>query len=985
MLIRLLLIDYTMSATEDGISGLMAEYLRSCDISAVTQVSISTPGTRSQPDFQITNGGTYVGEAKWEDNKWEGFGEARDYGQLAGVSGSFLITYPNELKQEGTQARLTDNVAESVLSGHTYSCAFLRRDEPTDMVQLELEEIPGWIKDNIEQRRSPEPNPDEVVSVLRQTARTLNEELQSSPDENLFRNVLGAEPEEEEEQKAARQTAGFLLTNQITFYRVLSASQEFPEIDPDKLGKPSDLSEYFDIVLEVDYTPVFSFRIANELPQDSIEVLRDTIKTIYALSPENVNHDVLGKVFHELIPVSARKQIAAYYTKSKPAELLAHLAINSADDKVIDPACGSGTLLAASYMRKRQLMDGAFNEKAHQKFVEKDLTGIDVMPFAAHLSCIHLALQAPLYETDEVNIGIEDSTKLQPGSVISPLSFVLPQSDEQRSLTEFDSDDGADVSDDAVEAGSVAMDAAVGKEMELETADVVIMNPPFSRQESVAGFAENYKSRLRDRFSRRDNRGHIHGKMSYCSYFMFFADKFLDEGGRIAAVIPATVLNKSSDAGVREMLINEYDIEYAFAREDNPNFSEDTDLREVMIIARKGNEEDSSATYISLDGLDIDADSLKSTADALQNDTPGEIRTVENGVNKATLWRIPETQLDTHNLFSPFAVSNRRLIQVWTEMQNDDSLTQVQNLTPGLTRGGSSHPWTNGILGAPDTQLRKSDVWRVQKTDTDSVTVQHRFIEEEITIPKTAVEPYFLRKPYRKRLDVSDIDEFTVVREFEAINRFLQLAEEPEIPDGWEDHVTENASHTSIPETVDLTAPGTCHPIYYSDNPRIYHRMWMHSNLDSEDSKLMALWFDSSFGIIQFLLTRVPGRGGWTKYRKYTQERFKTLNPEEIDDDEKDELIDVFETVSNDEAPSLVKQMALNANPDEFDDNTLEKIEQYYEGLSDAVGDGYEPRKKTDKAILSTLNIEDDRASEMLNTVYTDILLELVELKEMMD
>ncbi|WP_042664012.1 hypothetical protein [Haloferax sp. ATB1] len=124
----------------------MADYLRQHGVNTVTQVSISTPGTRSQPDFQLDNGGTYVGEAKWEDNKWEGFGEARDYGQLTGVNGSFLITYPMELKTEGAQSRLGQNVAESVLSGHKYSCAFLRRDKPTDMVNLRLEEIPAWIK-----------------------------------------------------------------------------------------------------------------------------------------------------------------------------------------------------------------------------------------------------------------------------------------------------------------------------------------------------------------------------------------------------------------------------------------------------------------------------------------------------------------------------------------------------------------------------------------------------------------------------------------------------------------------------------------------------------------------------------------------------------------------------------------------------------------------------------------------------------------------
>ena len=146
---------------------------------------------------------------------------------------------------------------------------------------------------------------------------------------------------------------------------MLWSNQQFPEIDPNKLGTPSNLAEYFDLVLDVDYTPVFSFRIANDLPETSITTLRDAIKSIYALRPESITHDVLGKVFHELIPHDARKKVAAYYTQNKPAQILADLSIDSWDDQVMDPTCGSGTLLAAAYLRKRALTE-RFTEEKHQ-------------------------------------------------------------------------------------------------------------------------------------------------------------------------------------------------------------------------------------------------------------------------------------------------------------------------------------------------------------------------------------------------------------------------------------------------------------------------------------------------------------------------------------------------------------------------------------------------------------------------------------------
>jgi hypothetical protein len=596
--------------------------------------------------------------------------------------------------------------------------------------------------------------------------------------------------------------------------------------------------------------------------------------------------------------------------------------------------------------------------------VEKDITGIDVMPFSAHLSSIHLALQAPIYDTDEVNIGIEDSTKLSPGSKISPLSYVVPEGNQQRGLFEFEGDQEPDVGEETVETGSVAMDAVAGQEMELSKVDVVIMNPPFTRQESIATFAEGYKDRLRDRFSQRDSKGQIHGKMSYFGYFMFLADKFLNDGGRIATVLPATVLGKSTDSGIREMLVSEYTIEYVFAREDELYFSEDTGIREVMLIARKGKQEDARATYVSLDGLDVPSDGIREARDERKSTPAGTTVTVSGkNEDEATVWQIPRSQLDTHNLFSSLAVQNRRLIKQWAEFRDDceDNLTQVRDTEADLTRGGSSHPWTKGCIGAPDAELRSSDVWRTVEQNDDAITVKHRHIGEEINIPIGAVEPYLLRKQYRTQLDISTVPEYTVVREFDGLSRFLALGEQDEIPAGWEDHITENTTHLAIPETAYLTAPGTSHPVFYSDPARVYHRMWMYTGLDDQEARALSLWFDSSLGILQFLLTRLPGRGGWTKYRKYAQQRFVCPDIESLSNSQVAELESCFERVSSKDAPSLVKQMSLNADRKKLSDKDITLLKKHFGGLEEIVGEGYTPRVELDESVLSVLNLNDKR------------------------
>jgi type I restriction-modification system DNA methylase subunit len=868
------------------------------------------------------------------------------------------------------------------------------------MVQLRLEKIPEWIESNIKQQKQPEADPNEVVSVLRQTARRLNDELEAAPEENLFRNVLGATPEEDEEEKqAARETAGFLLVNQITFYRVLSAHKDFPEIDPEDLQSPADLAEYFELVLDYDYTPVFSFEIVNDLPQESLSTLRDAIKSIYALSPERITHDILGKVFHELIPVSARKKVAAYYTKNKAADVLANLAIDDADARVMDPACGSGTLLAASYIRKRELTHH-FTETDHRRFVEKEITGIDVMPFAAHLSCIHLALQAPVFETDEVNIGIEDSTTLEPGRTISPLSFVLPEASEQRGLHEYEEGKKPDVSEEMIEGGSVAMDAVSGQEMELGSVDVVIMNPPYSRQESVARFAEGYKNRLRDRFDRRDSKGQIHGKMSFCSYFMFLADKFLKPGGRIAAVLPASMLNKTTDSGVRQMLMEEYHIKHLVTRTDQSNLSEDTDMREMLVVAEKkeghsSEAKEESTAYTTLNGLnEVDPDDIRHAVGELRQ---GEIKSSQSVTQKydhesLTTRLIPEEELEEHNLFGPFTVQNHELFDLWGEVTSQDNFVQLEELedpwlTGGIGFGGNAPDCKEAILNQPDAALKNNDIWVTREENKDSVEAEHRFINESVKIPRENLIPAFHRFTRQARLDLSDLPEYAVVNtDFNQGERFTQLGELEYPKKRWQELTEKRLSHLGLLRRVDLTASGLRHLAYYSSEPRLYHgMMFCLPGLEQSDGRNLSLWLDSSLNLLQMLVSRIPSRGGWTEYHRNTVAKFYVPDPLAIEESEERHLRRTFEEVGNVEFPSIAEQMIQNTPEEALTTEERERLKSAFPDLHNKLGDGFDARRKMDRAVLDVSGISKERHDDILALLYPALLKELVALKLMME
>lgn len=199
-----------------------------------------------------------------------------------------------------------------------------------------------------------------------------------------------------------------------------------------------------------------------------------------------------------MIPLEIRKVVAAYFTNNAAGDLLAKLSIKKSDDKVLDPACGSGTLLVSSYKRKLQLSEKIFDESLHQKFIQKELTGIDIMPFSAHLAAVNLALLGLPYKSDVLRIAIGDSTKRKPGDKIEPAREVLKEAFKSRTLSDYLTTDVVQAKNSKVHAGTVALHDKGAKPIVLEKADVVIMNPPFT---SCDNLPAEYKIELKKRFT----------------------------------------------------------------------------------------------------------------------------------------------------------------------------------------------------------------------------------------------------------------------------------------------------------------------------------------------------------------------------------------------------------------------------------------------------------------------------------------------------
>ena len=217
-----------------------------------------------------------------------------------------------------------------------------------------------------------------------------------------------------------------------------------------------------------------------------------------------------------------------YLTKNKFSNNLI-LETNKLEDlRILDPACGSGTLLVAAYKRKQTLYTKLYGykdlDKIHKQFVEHDITGIDIMPFAAHLSAINLAMQNVEQATDTVRIATQDS--LDMAKFIAAPRFkrdgleILPYARAiQLTLNEaFGKLPG-------VTAKGTLSAEGRGKKFRIEPVDVVIMNPPFSDREKMP-------KDMREKLKKNEILGNICGhQINLWGYFLALAYYLLKENG----------------------------------------------------------------------------------------------------------------------------------------------------------------------------------------------------------------------------------------------------------------------------------------------------------------------------------------------------------------------------------------------------------------------------------------------------------------------
>jgi len=949
--------------TENTVTTFLRDELRKAGVQAMAFETLDTPVGRREVDLICKNAGLYACEAKFtEKDLLKAISKIQNdyfkYHRELGIKGGFAILYPIELSKAIPNEVLVEllntvkfKVVMMYLPGDTRKNFNVFEGTITELAKELSKYIlvpPEYVEPSIEWIiRSLREAAEHITYGLKHLAGNQLEEIFGG--KHVFKNILQYEKEEKYPVEELRLGSAYLLVNQILFYHVLSRRAEFPEIETDKLNTPSQLKEYFDFVLDENYRAIFSYDVASKIPRKFIDTTRMIINVIEGISPEKIGGDLLGTVFHDLIPLNVRKYVAAFYTNVHAADLLTCLSMDRYDIRVSDFAVGSGGLLVASYRRKKHLLESIkeFSEKDHMNFINQ-LLGIDIMPFAASVAACHLALQSPEYYTNKVSVAIWDSTELKPGlkiPSIAGLKYVL------RGQTQLD----MFYKEEDYPRGVVQLGKEAPEEINLMKPDVVIMNPPFTRQERIP---KGYKEILTSRFEDYD--GYLHGQLGYYGYFILLADKFLEEGGKLAFVLPAAFLRVKSAEGIRKLLSEKYKIKFVITGRKKLNFSESTWRREILFVAKKiKKKKEGDAIFAGIEKLPKNRDEIERFCRKIK-----EVKSeYENHEISAFTVRQKELEenLDWFRFIAPLLSS--RISDIWEfirdSARNLEKFGSIYDLEKLMRRGIETaigmKVQTVFIPYSIDRTISKDDAWILDSKNKDRISVYNRYLESRMEIPNKCIIPCLRTLSNNKYMDISDKTDFVVVKDFLEADKFFygERTKYRNILPKWKRYVENRMGNLFMQRRFVINAPGTLHLCYYSSRPITASGTSWICNLDDKEAKIMCLWFNSSINLAQIFYERIEDI--WIDIHKYTLNDFYVINPKILSNEEKKKLLDLFDICSKREAPNLEEQYILNA---EF-------------------------KREIDIAILSILGFSDSKVEKILANLHEALQIQFKALHEM--
>jgi len=361
-------------------------------------------------------------------------------------------------------------------------------------------------------------------------------------------------------------TSCYRLVNKLMFYNALRRRyrDKLPAIS---FGPLEDTAEKMHQALNAffakaiwasgDYETVYLHNFSDTLPfmaPVALEGWRNLIDHIDAYDFTRLNYDIVGRVFERLISPKERHRYGQHYTMPDLVDLINGFCIRRADAIVADPACGGGTFPVRAYARKKQLSGGKLS---HAQLLEQ-IYGVDISPFAAHLTLINLAARDLDTEPNYPRVAVEDFFNVRRGHPV----FQIP-------------------------ARGVLKVEGLGDNQQIhipmDQVDAVVGNPPYVRQEDIDHVLRvkqaphrPYKEFLEELFYEEWGKGapKLSARSDLYVYFWPHAAHFLPEGGYIGFLTGSGWLDNEYGFRLQEFMLERFQVLAVLESAVEPWFTE---------------------------------------------------------------------------------------------------------------------------------------------------------------------------------------------------------------------------------------------------------------------------------------------------------------------------------------------------------------------------------------------------------------------------
>ncbi len=702
-----------------------------------------------------------------------------------------------------------------------------------------------------------------------------------------------------------------------------------------------------------------------------------------------LRRDFAGRLYHEITgDIALKKGFATFYTEVPAAYLLATLAVFTLLDlddtdlfsldpdrareiadrirsiKLGDLACGSGTLLTASYnalvraitaLKFYYGLDSVDLSSVSKKLIEEGIYGIDALRYASQITAINLALIGPgIIERENVYtiyLGyIPGKNQAWLGSL-----ELLNNAHRVGGLLAY------------IEGGlkgiaeRVTLEGSGGVFSIPKSFDLVIMNPPFTRptyrgrrkfaEEEKRGFFgfiadEEARELLNERYKEilekvsndlkniaqeavekeiRDIPDEIKeiiaekadeklrqylniGLAGEALSFLYLAYKYVDKDGVIAFVLPRAVLAGVSWFLTRVLLASKFHLKYVIVSSDPKNgynFSEGASLSEVLLVAKRTDSHDPSeeTMFVIL---------TKKPKTALE----GVL--VTNGIIEARRSRMSsfshgdvefEVRIVKREDLLKHIDNWNRFVAI-SERGLSDYMFRL--ITEGLIVIGGKQiiiPITKlgNILKTVYIERKQAGGRKIIKISTKSIGIDaHQFYDLYIETSKS---------PYPALIGTE-----------EESRKYMKIEPNAYITPK-SDSISEKAIKTFRTYAGRILVPGvniwwdTSHVIaMYSDNEMLSNthyaiKLEVSPSVERSAEKALTLWFNTTWGLLTILINREETRGRWAQIKMGQWMLMPVLNVASLNNDTLKKLEEVFDKY----AKKLLRRIPEQFNPNNPD------------------------------------------------------------------